>query len=360
MRLLMFVLGLAVAACSFAPDLSRFPACGEGGRCPAGSTCLSTAGRCIPDCGGVDPEACLERDAGVDGGVDAGVDGGVDAGADAGFDGGTDGGFQFLKATPAPGVETKSYSYTFTTSGGTPPITFALAGGSSLPAGVSLSATGLLSSSALPAGTFSFTVQATDSSSPARSTQVAATLTVDPLLRLLTPSRLPDAVVGQQYFEVMDVVGGIAPYSMNFSSGQYPPGVGLSTTPPRVVGNPTTPGAYGFAVTLSETPVPGQFVNRSFALDVVSPDGGLVMLTRALNDGKVGHTTSVKLRATGGTPPYLWQVVGQPVAGYSIADPVDAGTWLGNPAVPGGATVSLSVTDAVGASVQRSFNFTVF
>ncbi len=38
-------------ACSFAPDLSRFPPCGEGGVCAAGSTCLVSEARCIPDCG---------------------------------------------------------------------------------------------------------------------------------------------------------------------------------------------------------------------------------------------------------------------------------------------------------------------
>jgi len=356
--------------CSFAPDLGRFAPCGPGGECAAGSTCLVSAGRCIPDCGGVDPALCVTvaQDAGPDAGADSGVDAGIDGGADAG-DGGadagdagamSDAGFRFTKSTPVPGVETRGYSDTFTTVGGVSPVVFSLAPGSALPAGVTLAATGLLSSSALPAGTFPFSVQAKDSDSPPKTIEVATSLAVAPLLRVLSPAHLPDAIVGQQYFEPLDVFGGTAPYSITFASGQLPPGMGLSTTPPRVIGTPSTPGAYTFSANVAEAPTPGQFVTRSYAVDVVTPDGGLTMLTRGLNDAKVGRLTTVRLRATGGVPPYGWSVSGTAVPGFSITDPADAGTWQGTPATAGGASVTLVVTDAVGATATRTFNFIVF
>src|SRR5262249_21476500 len=60
----------------------------------------------------------------------------------------------------------QNYSLTITTEGGTAPFTFALTAGS-LPAGVTLSPTGVLSGTPTADGTFNFTVTATDSNATA-------------------------------------------------------------------------------------------------------------------------------------------------------------------------------------------------
>jgi large repetitive protein len=61
------------------------------------------------------------------------------------------------------GVAGQPYSQQLTVTGGTAPYTFALASGSSLPAGLTLSGSGLLSGAPSAAGSFQFTVQITDS-----------------------------------------------------------------------------------------------------------------------------------------------------------------------------------------------------
>ena len=57
-------------------------------------------------------------------------------------------------------VQGQPYSYQFTTSGGTAPITFSATG---LPAGLSISSGGLLSGTPSAAGSFSVTITAQDS-----------------------------------------------------------------------------------------------------------------------------------------------------------------------------------------------------
>src|SRR5207249_11037319 len=61
------------------------------------------------------------------------------------------------------------FSYQLRASGGTLPLAWALAAGSTLPANLTLSPTGLLSGTPAAAGTFAFAVRVTDSAS-----QVAA------------------------------------------------------------------------------------------------------------------------------------------------------------------------------------------
>lgn len=72
----------------------------------------------------------------------------------------------------------KPYSYQLQASGGLAPIRFSLASGSSrLPPDLSLSQTGLISGTGKSAGSYGFTVEATDSSSPPVTTRTDITIT---------------------------------------------------------------------------------------------------------------------------------------------------------------------------------------
>lgn len=88
-----------------------------------------------------------------------------------------------LASTPAlvggalpGGAAGGAYSQSLSASGGTPPYTYALSGGSSLPPGVVLSPSGGLSGTPTAAGTYSFTVQVTDAA--AQTASVVYVITV--------------------------------------------------------------------------------------------------------------------------------------------------------------------------------------
>ncbi len=67
-----------------------------------------------------------------------------------------------MPASLPAGEEGKSYNYSITTSGGTPPLTFSISSGS-LPPGLNLSSSGIISGIPSSSGTYNFTLRAVDS-----------------------------------------------------------------------------------------------------------------------------------------------------------------------------------------------------
>jgi hypothetical protein len=78
-------------------------------------------------------------------------------------------------ATLPNGTVGTAYNQTLTASGGTPPYTFAVTAGT-LPPGLTLSADGVLSGKPTAAGTFNFTVTATDANGNTGSQAYAITI----------------------------------------------------------------------------------------------------------------------------------------------------------------------------------------
>jgi hypothetical protein len=72
-----------------------------------------------------------------------------------------------------------AYSATLTASGGVPPYAFSLAGGTSLPAGLTLSSAGAITGTPTKAGSTIFSVDVTDSSTPALSKTGSLSITVN-------------------------------------------------------------------------------------------------------------------------------------------------------------------------------------
>jgi uncharacterized repeat protein (TIGR01451 family) len=134
------------------------------------------------------------------------------------------------------------YGQEFAGSGGTGPYAFAVTGGA-LPPGLTLSGAGLLAGTPSEAGTFSFTVTATD----ANGCTGSATYTLAPCSGLtLSPASLPDGEVGAPYSGTLTVSGGTGPFVLA-ASGSLPPGVTLSSG--TLSGTPTQSGNFAFTVT---------------------------------------------------------------------------------------------------------------
>ena len=308
---------LLMAACTFAPDLSRFTPCDAQGGCPSGSTCLVAEARCVPDCG--DPESCGDGepvadggDAGVDAGVDAGpgMDGGLDAGEDGGADAGRDGGVDAgtsLALQPdglAIGVEGVPYSGRLSAYGGTPPYTFTAT--AALPAGLTLDAEGRLSGTPAAAGDFYLSVDVTDSSTPPKRASGSIPVRVRARLRLAGPEPLANAPRGASYVESLSATGGKPPYEFTLAPGSaLPSGLQLAADG-GVSGTSGQPGTVGFTVTVVDSDTPPQ--QDSLEVSITTVDAGLAVqvMTQALPNGRAGTVYGYTLRAAGGTGPYTW------------------------------------------------------
>jgi autotransporter-associated beta strand protein len=160
-------------------------------------------------------------------------------------------------------VNTPGYNQTISASGGTGTLTFSSSG--TLPPGLVLSSTGVLSGSPTTAGSYAFTVTATDIYGDTGSQ--AYTVTINPAVSIATTLLPKWTVNGPTYTQVIGATGGTG--SLTFSSSGTLP-TGLTLSPGGVLnGTPTATGAYNFAVTATDTL--GASANQSYTVAINPP-----------------------------------------------------------------------------------------
>ena len=160
------------------------------------------------------------------------------------------------------GAATVPYpSTTLQASGGVGSYTWALASGSNLPSGLSLSTAGVLSGTpaAGSGGSYSLTFVVTDSFAPPDTAQAMLTLTISGGAALtLTTTTLPNATLNTAYTATLAAAGGVAPYTFTLANGtSLPAGLTLSSAG-AISGTPTKAGSTSFSVQVmdSTTPTP--------------------------------------------------------------------------------------------------------
>jgi hypothetical protein len=257
----------------------------------------------------------------------------------------------------APSIATSSlpdattgadYSQTLAAVNGTPGFTWALvAGQGNLPDGLTLDpATGIISGSAKTTGTFAFTVQATDSSTPKLSATQHLSIAVADALTISTLD-MPGAVVNAPYSRTLSASGGAAPYTWSVTSGSLPAGLSLDPNKGVVSGTPTKAGKSTFSVTATDSGNPNRVAPaQQLTLTVVA---GLVNTTSSLPQGAVNQNPaySAQLTAIGGTAidpaaPYVWTLTGTLPPGLTMTT---GGLIAGQPTTPGVYSFSVQVTD---------------
>lgn len=165
-------------------------------------------------------------------------------------------------SSPLPaGTQGTSYSDTFAATGGVPNYTWSVVspGTGSLPAGLSLSTSGQLSGIPTASGTFTFTVQVTDSFGYSTTANLSLTLAAAPTLSVTTSGSLPSGTVNTAYpASQLNATGGIQPYSwvvVTPGTGPLPPGLTLSSGG-QITGTPTATGTYPFTVQVTDSATP--------------------------------------------------------------------------------------------------------
>ncbi|MGB8887957.1 MAG: Ig domain-containing protein [Candidatus Korobacteraceae bacterium] len=133
--------------------------------------------------------------------------------------------------------------------GGEPPYTWNITSGS-LPPGLSLSDTGVISGTPTSAGVFPFTVKVTDALSNSVSANLSITIQSGSLVVITTS--LPDGTVSVPYDATLGAGGGVPPYTWSIISGGLPAGLSLNTSSGLISGTPTTPGVSNFTAQVTD------------------------------------------------------------------------------------------------------------
>jgi len=255
----------------------------------------------------------------------------------------------FTSTTLANGTLNLSYAQTLTATGGTAAYTYALAGGT-LPAGVTLnSSTGALSGVPTAAGTYNFTLRATDANG-CQGTQAYAVVMNCPALAI-TPATLAVGTVGTSYSQTLSASGGAPSYTAwTVTSGTLPAGLSLNAGTGVISGTPTTSNGAGGSITVRTTDANGCQGTQVISLKIcpvitVNPD--------TLPAATVNAAYTQAITATGGSGAYTYSLGGGTLPAGLLLN--SSGTLSGTPTSTVSRTFIVNATDANGCVGSRSY-----
>ncbi|MBQ6981952.1 MAG: putative Ig domain-containing protein, partial [Synergistaceae bacterium] len=264
------------------------------------------------------------------------------------------------------GVKGRYYSVPIAETGGIAPITWARVSGT-LPPGTKLGTSGrtvYLSGTPTATGTYTFRVQAADSTS----TPVLRLPLYDMkefTVRIRNPLAFSDGirdglqgssgqgfgsgVVKQAYTGKITVSGGASPYTLS-SSGTLPNGSKLSLSGSTVTlsGLPTKAGKYTFTVKIKDSD--GNLLEKTYTVNVTQTTISGTIPSTVVRGASVTWT----LTASGGTSPYTWSIdSGKLPDGLSINK--STGKITGKPTKAGTYTFVIKATDANKVAATKSY-----
>jgi kumamolisin len=249
-------------------------------------------------------------------------------------------------ATPTGEVGV-AYSFTYTASG-TPTATFTLAGGSTLPNGITLVSTGTLSGTPTQSGVFTGTVTASNGVSP--SATQAYTLTINQPPAFTDGPPTSTTTVNTAYTFSYTASGFPAP-TFSVTSGSLPSGLSLSSTG-SITGTTTLAGSYTGTVTASNNISPDATQAFTIAVDQAPA------FTSAPVNATVDNISSASFTlTTSGYPAASFTVTsGSLPAGLTLST---NGVISGIPTQEGTFTGVITASNGVGTAATQNFTIVV-
>ena len=254
-----------------------------------------------------------------------------------------------LSPTTLPnGDVAAAYSQTITATGGTGPYTFATTSGT-LPTGLTLASSGVLSGTPTATGSFSFTITGTDSATPAHTGSQAYTVTINAAVAITTTT-LPNGTQGTAYSQTIHATGGSGTYTFNTTTGTLPTGLTLNSSSGVLSGTPSATGGFSFTVTATDTL--GGSASQAYTVTIAPATVTTLTLSpTTLPNGDVAAAYSQTITATGGTGPYTFATTtGTLPTGLTLAS---TGVLSGTPTATGSFSFTITGTDSATPRAHR-------
>ena len=262
--------------------------------------------------------------------------------------------------TPSPlpdATINTSYSQQLAASGGSGNYGWQLNAGA-LPAGLSLSSSGLISGTPTQSGNFTFTVRATDLAVTAAVIQTSKVFTlvvINPGPVITTPS-LPAGQALVTYSFTLTSAGGTPPYTYSLVEGSLPSGFAL-TTGGQILGTAADTGSFTFTAQVIDRTNLSSTKQFTLFIGAAPTPGNLPVeiSTTTLPEGNVGRLYAFIFTARNGVQPYRWAISGLPAGLEATA----AGEILGTPQTTGTSLLQVVVTDDVRGRSAGTFNLVI-
>jgi hypothetical protein len=249
----------------------------------------------------------------------------------------------------ATGIVGVPYSVQLTATGAGA-FTWSVASGV-LPAGLTLSSSGLLAGTPITAApATSFVVLAKDSTSDRSDTKTLSLEILAPLAA--TVGSAPAAEVGIDFRGITPTAtGGKGPYA--WSAVGLPAGLTLDPATGAIAGTPTAAGSFTAHLTLADAT--STKVNVDVPITVAAT---LTISTLRLPVTKVGGLFQATVRTRGGAAPIKWKVT---AGRFPVGIRLDTKTGIiyGKPRTAGIFPFTVTVTDKLGGTFEQSLNLTV-
>jgi hypothetical protein len=197
---------------------------------------------------------------------------------------GTDIGAYEAQAEPCPaitlspsslpnGTVGSAYNQTITVEGSNDSFGFAVTSGA-LPGGLTLSSDGIISGTPTAAGSFTFTITATNASGCEASREYTISIAEFscPDIRLST-TPLADGTVNSPYSQTISATGSSGGYSFTVTNGSLPTGLSLNVSTGEISGTPTIAGTFNFTVTATD--FAGCTGSQDYSITIISASVGL-------------------------------------------------------------------------------------
>ena len=257
--------------------------------------------------------------------------------------------------SPLPsGTVGSAYSKTLAATGGTTPYSWSVVSGS-LPSGLSLSASGVISGTPSAATTASFTVRVTGANNLYSDKDFNLTVAANPTAPIVTTSSpLATGTVNVAYSQTLAATGGTTPYTWSIASGSLPSGLTLSAGG-VISGTPSTAMTASFTVRVTGANNLHSEKNLSLTINTAPPP--TITTSSSLPSGAEGVQYFLGLMARGGTAPYTWSIVsGSLPAGLGL---ISDGSIYGYPSEATTNTFRLRVIDVNGLYSQKDFTLVI-
>ena len=253
------------------------------------------------------------------------------------------------------GQQGVAYSSTIAGNGGKTAYSFTISSGT-LPSGLTLATTGVLSGIPREPGTFNITVRLTDATGRTYDKSYSLTLTAAAALSLNTTT-LAQGYVGTYYTATLSASGGVPGRTFSVA-GTLPAGLTLNSTTGVISGTPSAAGLANYAFTVTDYSYPtAQTASVTLPLRIWN---ALSIATTSIPAGTQKSAYSTTLSGIGGVTPHTWSIAtGTLPQGLTIdgASGVIAGTPTNCGAFP--ITTRLTDSAATPKSIDKALTLTV-
>lgn len=231
--------------------------------------------------------------------------------------------------------------------GGKAPVSWSVASGE-LPTGLVLTPSGFMRGIPTIPGSYSFEIRVDDSMGDS-DTGLFSIDFFDPLQ--IETNILTSRTVGSLMSEDLIASGGVAPYKWELVDGSLPAGVFLEEIG-KITGTSQGVSENNFLIGVTDSV--GNKIERQFNLSIVDP---IVISNADLPIGSTGTVYIHEMNASGGTPPYEWEI-----SGGVLPDGLEMlknGEIRGIPEVAKISLVTVRATDSRGRSTSFSYELRV-